>query len=154
MRMTFTGILMNIRNTFDKRNYDAYDILRYSHQHSKYLRQKQTRMRMTFSGNLIDIRNAFRQEKRECVWHSQVITLPFGISFDRRETKMRYCIFRYSRYLWIHYKIKYYYPQSCEYNFSHNRMIKLKLYYGNKEAKYLIPNISSQLHWYWVHILL
>jgi len=94
-------ILIDIRITFDKekrgcvwhlqvfssifelpstkRNEDVYDISRYSHRHSNYLRQRETRMYMASSGILIDIRITFDEEKRGCVGHLQVVPSIFEL---------------------------------------------------------------------------
>ena len=91
-----SGILIDIRNTFDKekRSYSKYasgiliDIrITFDKEKSSYIKYA--------SGILIDIRNTFNKEKQEHVWCLQVFSSMFEIPSTKRNEDM-YDVFRYS----------------------------------------------------------
>jgi len=117
--MMSSGILMDIRITFDKekrghvwclqvfslifelpstkRNQDMYDVFRYSHRYSNHLRQRETRTGMMSSGILIDIRITFDKEKRGHVWRLRVFSLILELPSTKRNEDM-YDVFRDSHW--------------------------------------------------------
>jgi hypothetical protein len=113
----FSGILIDIGITFNKdkpshvrclqvfsstfelpstkRNKVMYDVFRYSHRHSKYLRQRETKSCLMSSGILIDIQITSDKEKWSQVWCHQVFSLKFELP-SRKRNEVMYDVFRYS----------------------------------------------------------
>jgi len=98
--MVSSGILSTARITFDKRETKMrYGIFRYSLYGSNYLRQKRNEDVLWYL-QVFSLRFELpsTKEKRRCVMVSSGILSTVRITFDKRETKMRYGIFRYSLY--------------------------------------------------------